>query len=137
MKVAHHNQEHFHSGEEMLQQAKELEDGEEFTKAASLYLRYLKILPGNEFAFSRLMIIYRKLGEPKKELEIIDRAIKTFEQIFQKSQRKRPTRKTVEISRKLMKSMGLADRKGKELFEREPLGKWKRRRALVMKKIKS
>lgn len=135
MKVAHHNKEHFDSGQDVLEEAKDLEKEGELDRAATLYLRYLKKLPGNEFAFSRLMIIYRKQADAEKEMEVIDRAIKTFEDIFSKAQKIRPTRKTVDISRKLMKTMGLTDKKGNELYEREPLKTWKRRKALLENRI--
>ena len=134
MKVAHHNKEHFDSGEDLLQEAQNFEKNKELDKAASLYLRYLRKLPGNEYAYSRLMIIYRKLGQREKELEIIDRGIQAFEEIFRKAVKIAPTKKTIEISKKLMKSMGMTDKKGKELLEREPLKKWHRRKALLQKR---
>jgi tetratricopeptide (TPR) repeat protein len=134
MKVAHHSKELPVSGEDMLKEAEAFERDRKLPEAAKLYLRYLKKLPGNEYAFSRLMIIYRKLGDAEKELEIIDRGIKTFQDIFKKNLRLSPTRKTVEISRKLMKAMGLADNKGIELNEREPVRKWKKRKELLEKR---
>lgn len=134
MKVVHHNKEHFESGEDILAQAAALEKDGELDKAASLYLRYLKKIPGNEYAFSRLMIIYRKQRDTQKEAEIIDRAIKTFEEIFKKATRITPTKKTIAISQKLMKAMGLPDKKGKEFSEREPLKTWHKRKQTLMKR---
>lgn len=135
MKVVHHNAEAVSDNDDLLERAGELEKSSEWSKAASLYLRYLRKVPGSEYAFGRLMIIYRKQKEPDKEIEIINRGIKTFEDIFRKSIKVPPTKKTVEISKKLMKAMGLTDRKGKELFEREPLKKWKKRKALLEKRL--
>ncbi|MET0464806.1 MAG: hypothetical protein ABW007_16710 [Chitinophagaceae bacterium] len=135
MKVAHHNQDQPASGEEILIQAEKFEKDGKLAEAAKLYLRHLKKLPGSEHAFSRLMIIYRKQRDVERELEVIDRAIKTFQVIFKKSLRISPTRKTIEISRKLMKAMGLADSKGVELNEREPLQKWKKRKELLEKRL--
>jgi tetratricopeptide (TPR) repeat protein len=137
MKVAHHNTTPLSSGEDILTQAERFEKDGKLEDAAKLYLRYLKKLPGSEYAFSRLMIIYRKQGELDKEIDIIDRGINTFQTIFKKTKKITPTRKTVEISRKLMKAMGLTDSKGTELNEREPLGKWKKRRALLEKKMRT
>jgi hypothetical protein len=74
------------------------------------------------------MIIYRKQKETKKELAIINQAIKTFEDIFKKEIRVSPSRKTIAISKKLIKSLGQS--------EREPLRKWKRRKALLEKQMK-
>ena len=39
----------------------------------------IKYHPGNEKAHNRLMILYRRQGNYKKELETINRAIKIFE----------------------------------------------------------
>jgi len=137
MRVVHHNkQAGIHNNDDLLLRAGEHEKNNELDDAANLYLRYLKKVPGNENAYSRLMIIYRKQKEAKKELAIINQAIKTFEDIFKKEVRVAPTRKTIEISKKLIRSLGLADKKGKELNEREPLRKWKRRKMLLEKRLR-
>lgn len=135
MKVVHHNKEAIDNND-LLQRASEHEKNDELEDAAALYLRYLKKIPGNENVYSRLMIIYRKQKETEKELAIIDRAIKTFEDIFRKETRVAPSKKTIQISKKLIKSLGLADKKGKELNEREPLRKWRRRKMLLEKRVK-
>ncbi|MCG2613108.1 hypothetical protein LZZ85_02415 [Terrimonas sp. NA20] len=135
MKVAHQNKELPVSGEDILKQAQRFEKDGELADAAKLYLRHLKMLPGNEYAFSRLMIIYRKQRDVEKELAVIDRAIKALQAIFKKSLKVAPTRKTVEISRKLMKAMGLADNRGVELNEREPLRKWRKRKELLERRL--
>jgi hypothetical protein len=36
-----------------------------------------------------------------------------------------------------MKSTGLADRKGKLVYQKEPLGKWNKRLLVVQKRIKA
>ncbi|MBO9659708.1 MAG: hypothetical protein J7527_12880 [Chitinophagaceae bacterium] len=134
MKVAHHNKVMLDFGDDMLKQAERFEKDRELDEAAKLYLQYLRKLPASEYAFSRLMIIYRKQGKRDKELEIIERGIKTFQEIFRKRTKVSPTKKTVEISKKLLKAMGMADSKGIELNEREPLRKWKKRKELLERK---
>ncbi len=134
MKVAHHNKAILDAGNDLLKQAERFEKNDELEAAAKLYLQYLRKLPASEYAFSRLMIIYRKQRNREKELEIIGRGIKTFQEIFRKTMKVSPTRKTVEISKKLLKAMGMADSKGIELNEREPLRKWKKRKELLERK---
>lgn len=128
MKVVHHNKETITDNDDLLSRASEHEKNDELQEAAALYLRYLKKIPGNENAYTRLMIIYRKQKEGEKELALINRAIKTFEDIFKKEIRVSPSRKTIEISKKLIKSLGQT--------EREPLKKWKRRKGLLEKQLK-
>lgn len=134
MKIAHHNKAILDAGDDLLKQAERFEKNDELEAAAKLYLQYLRKLPASEYAFSRLMIIYRKQRNREKELEIIGRGIKTFQEIFRKTMKVSPTRKTVEISKKLLKAMGMADSKGIELNEREPLRKWKKRKELLERK---
>lgn len=134
MKIAHHNKAILDAGNDLLKQAERFEKNDELEAAAKLYLQYLRKLPASEYAFSRLMIIYRKQRNREKELEIIGRGIKTFQEIFRKTMKVSPTRKTVEISKKLLKAMGMADSKGIELNEREPLRKWKKRKELLERK---
>ncbi len=128
MKVVHHNKEAITNNDDLLHLASEHEKNDELEDAAALYLRYLKKMPGNENVYSRLMIIYRKQKEAKKELAIINQAIKTFEDIFKKETRVSPSRKTIAISKRLIKSLGQN--------EREPLRKWKRRKVLLEKQLK-
>lgn len=128
MKVVHHNKETITNNDDLLHLASEHEKNDELEDAATLYLRYLKKIQGNENVYSRLMIIYRKQKEAKKELAIINQAIKTFENIFKKETRVSPSRKAIEISKRLIKSLGQN--------EREPLRKWKRRKILLEKQLK-
>ena len=96
----------------------------------------LKEQPSNEKAYDRLMVLYRKLKEPKKELKIINAAIKVFEEKYVKRQ---PgfNKKIETISRALRKATGLADKKGNNLFEPGELTRWKKRKALLQSKMKN
>ncbi|HEV7782431.1 MAG TPA: hypothetical protein VGO58_14250 [Chitinophagaceae bacterium] len=122
MKVVHLNKEK--GNKDDLQQ--EIDDLEQTIKAH----------PANEKAYTRLMVIYRKLNDPKKELKVITTAIKTFEELFKKRQ---PvyTSKIKALSKALSKATGLTDKKGNSLYEMGELAKWKRRKTTVSKKIKA
>ncbi|MCE3282012.1 MAG: hypothetical protein K0Q66_749, partial [Chitinophagaceae bacterium] len=76
----------------------------------------------------RLMIIYRKLKQPKDELRVINFAIAVFEARYLK---KSKSKKLNELSAALMKSAGLSNNKGKILVYPEPLNKWHKRKELM------
>jgi len=121
---------------DLLGRAKEFEKEGRLDDAATLYQNIIKKSPTKEHAYNRLMIIHRKKGEYKKEKEILDAGIKAFEQFF-KSVTRIPAKKSIEtLSKGLLKATGLADRKGKLTYEREPLGRWKKRRRIVESKLK-
>ncbi|HUR67585.1 MAG TPA: bacterial transcriptional activator domain-containing protein [Chitinophagaceae bacterium] len=95
----------------------------------------IKAHPGNEKAHDRLMILYRKQGNYKQELKTLNRAIKTFEELFTKKQ-PAVNNKIKALSMAIAKSTGLSDKKGNSIFQKGELAKWKRRREVVIKKIK-
>ena len=115
--------------------ARELEQQGHLEDAASVYEKIIGEESLNEVAYERLMIIYRKLKDPKKELAVINKGIKAFEGHYSSS-RPSSNKKISELSSKLLKSTGLADKKGKLLYEPEPISRWKKRRTLVEKKLK-
>ncbi|SKA42754.1 Tetratricopeptide repeat-containing protein [Chitinophaga eiseniae] len=48
-------------------------------KAIQVYLAAVKKDPLNAAAYNRLMVLYRKKKEPRKEMAIINEAIKAYE----------------------------------------------------------
>lgn len=92
--------------------------------------------PTHGDAYSRLMTIYRKQKNYKKELQVINKAISTFEDLFKKKQ---PAfnNKVAALSKALRKATGLADSKGNNLYELGDLARWKKRKLLLQKKMKS
>lgn len=104
-------------------------------EAISWYKEILKDSPLNENAYHRLMIIYRKNKDFKNELRIINAGIKAFEN-FYKPKTKGRTKIITSISNKLNKLIGLVDRKGNHTYDPEPLGKWKKRKGIVARKVK-
>lgn len=96
--------------------------------------KLIKSHPTNERAYKRLMVIYRKQKEYKKELAVINKAIRSFEEKFN---RKKPAfnKKVAALSKALLKATGLADKKGNNLYEPGELAKWRKRKVIVSKKI--
>jgi hypothetical protein len=102
--------------------------------AEDLYHQVLKKDPLQTHAYDRLMILYRKEKNYKKELSVIDSGIKTFER-FYKEQLGKPSRKISEISKQLNKAFHLVDKKGNSLYTPEPIDRWLKRKQVVEKKM--
>jgi len=120
---------------ELFAAAKEKEAAGEWKEAIALYEKLIKLHPLEEKAYDRLMIAYRKLKEPRKELNAIKAGIDAFEELYKKS-KKTPDKKVIQISRALQKATGLLDRKGESLYRPEPIGRWLKRKAVVEKQLK-
>jgi hypothetical protein len=103
-------------------------------EAARLYEKLLKEKPAHEDNYSRLMIIYRKQKDLKNELRVINSGIKFFQELYT------PTsigkhKNVIKLSKQLSLLTGLTDKKGKSLYDAEPIGKWKKRKEVVLKKL--
>lgn len=112
-------------------------EAEEKDDVATAIKEYEKAIKKNalaEKAYDRLMILYRKEKNYKKELRIIIAGIKAFESFYRS--KKSRSKKIAEISKKLNRSFGFTDKKGKTLYDPEPITRWKKRKAVVEKKIK-
>ena len=90
--------------------------------------------PLAEKAYDRLMILYRKEKDYKKELKLINAGIKAFERFYRS--RKSSSKKIAEISKKLNRSFGFTDKKGNAVYDPEPIARWKKRKLTVEKRIK-
>ena len=89
----------------------------------------------NTKAYERLMIIYRKKKEYVKELKLIDTAIKAFSELYSKTVKRKPDKKTIRISKALLKMTGLSDKKGNPIYQREPINKWLKRQSVLLSKM--
>jgi tetratricopeptide (TPR) repeat protein len=118
---------------DLIVKAKEAEGAENWEQAAEIYKQVLKEDHLEGEAYDRLMMVYRKLKDYKKELAVIDQGIKAFEAFYDSKVSR--SKKVVEISNKLAKSFGLMDKKGNSTYDPEPIGKWKKRRLVVEKKL--
>src|SRR5687768_17233336 len=137
MKIVHKNRGENEEPGDWLNKAKELEQKGELEKAVAAFEKAIKANPANEYAYDRLMIIHRKNKEYKKEKAVIVAAIKAFQQFYKNASKFQTTKKVTALSKAFLKATGLSDKKGQPLYEREPLGRWNKRRRTVEKKLKA
>jgi len=130
MKLVHKSSE---TAVETLEKARAAEKEGDLKSAANYYEKVRKVYPTDQNIYNRLMIIYRKLKEYKKELSIINAGIKNFTGLY--NSHKTSNKKIASLSRALLKSTGLVNKKGESVYEQEPIGKWKKRREVVLGKI--
>ncbi len=103
-------------------------------ESIDFYQGVLKESPQNQQAYNRLMILYRGQKSYKKELQVIEAAIRSFESLYHSNSKIKST--TISrVSRQLNLAFGLTDKKGKILYEQEPIATWKKRRKVVLDKI--
>ena len=114
---------------------------EEISENINLYEEQIKTGTTDPLPYDRLMIYYRKQKEYRKELQIINRALKVFEdqlkrqgsQLFSVAKSRTTIKK---LSEKFGKLSGLMDKKGNPKFIPEPLARWTKRKQTVEQKIK-
>ena len=121
---------------ELLEQGRNLENDKNFAAAVGVYNSILKKKPLNEMAYTRLMIVYRKMKDYGKEIAIIDQAIKKFEE-ESGTNGKVAKGKIESLSLSLGKLTGLIDKKGKSVYDPEPLATWRKRRLMAQKRLKT
>src|SRR5689334_6886109 len=93
------------------------------------------------FPYDRLMIYYRKQKEYKKELQLINRALKVFgdqlkrhgSEVFSAAKSHAAVKR---LSLQIGKLSGLMDKKGNLKYIPEPLARWMKRKKTVEQKIK-
>jgi tetratricopeptide (TPR) repeat protein len=124
------------SNTELVKDGRTAEAANDLEAAASLYEKAIKNDPLQENVYDRLMIIYRKLKQYKAELRIINAGIKAYENYYKPKARGVKAKRVEEISLALLKSTGLTDKKGNHMYDPEPIGKWKKRKLVVEKKVK-
>ena len=123
------------SVKDIIGKAQGLEKNKDNSSAIKLYIEVLQHDDLYIQAYDSLMKLYRQGKEYKKELAIINKAIKAYETYYRKHRPKHS--KTInELSEKLNKAFGLIDKKGIKTYHPEPIGKWQKRKAVVEKKLK-
>lgn len=115
--------------------AKYFEHADQPEAAAKLYEKLVKSQRFKEYNYQRLMLIYRKKGDLKNELRIINEGIKAFQEFYAPFATGK-NRAVIDLSKKLNVLIGLTDKKGRSMAETEPIGKWKKRKDIVLKKMK-
>lgn len=136
MKVVHNNIKKANEDMSLMKRAQMLEKEGNAEDAAAVYEKLIKAQPHNETAYGRLLIIYRKSKAFKKELAVLNAGIKAFEELYRNNIKRNPSNKMIEISKALLKLTGLSDKRGKPLYQREPVGRWTRRKLLLLAKMK-
>ncbi|MFC6101646.1 hypothetical protein [Olivibacter domesticus] len=103
------------------------------------YIAAIKADPLLARAYNRLMILYRKQKEYKKEMAIIKQAIGAYEKEIKADQQawKKANSKSARLNTNLAKAMGLLDDKGLPVYEYPQVGTWRKRMETVRKKLQS
>ena len=117
-----------------IKEAYKAEEKEDLSLAIKEYEEAITKDPLAEKAYDRLMILYRKETDYKKELRLITAGIKSFEKFYRS--KKSRSKKIVDISNKLNRSFGFTDKKGNNVYDPEPIARWKKRKTVVENKIK-
>lgn len=127
------------SKNELLREARSLELEGNTNDAIKGYGMVVSKDPLNAVAYNRLMILYRKLKDYRKELAIIKKAIGAYEKDIKKDQLtwKKAHNESARLSLSLAKSMGLLNDKGLPIFEEPHILAWRKRLDTVQKKIKT
>lgn len=122
---------------ESIDKAREAETKNDLELAAEYYEKAIKANIADEEPYGRLMIIYRKLKRYRDELRVINAGIRLFENLYIKKSEKLlgKNKKLVQLSKALAKTTGQTDKKGNTSFYPEPIGRWRKRKAVVEKKI--
>ena len=121
---------------ECIATANELEQNNELDEAIKAYQKCLKIKKTDEYAFDRLMILFRKQKEYKKELDIIQQAIDAFEKLYAESAPAKTNKLIQKISNSILRSTGLSDKRGNLVFKPQPILRWHKRATLLKKRLK-
>ena len=117
--------------------AKEAEEDGDTNKAVRFYEQNIKEDYADEYAFERLMIIYRKQKDYKDELRVINRGIDLFEHSLQRHLKQTLSRhidgKKLEIlSNAILKK---TSSKTQQPHFPDPIDKWMKRREIVEQKL--
>jgi hypothetical protein len=108
----------------------------------ALYERQIKNGTANPLPYDRLMIYYRKQKDLKKELQIINKALKVFtghlkEQAGKLLKDAKSQAAIKRLSNQISRSAGLTDKKGNPTYLPEPLPRWTKRKQAVQDKLKN
>jgi len=121
---------------EYLKQARAVEAEGEPEKAAAIYEQAVKQNPFEELPYNRLMVIYRKLKQPKDELKIIIKALDVFQSHYDQKKAQFSGRDNIgQLSKALLKSVTGSSKKTSYTRYPEPIHKWTLRKKAVQKKL--
>jgi tetratricopeptide (TPR) repeat protein len=112
-----------------------LEQEGDYKKAAAIYGKLLKQSSKKIKILERLLVVYRKLKDPVKELWSIDEAIKIYQQQY--PLRQSNDRKISNLSKQLNKILGHTDKKGENMLVPPEIIKLEARKARLINKLKT
>jgi hypothetical protein len=116
-----------------LEGAQLLEQRKDLAAAITLYEKLLIKIPNDLKIITRLMILYRKTTDYKKELTMIHEAIKIHN--VQHTISTKAGKNVTAISRKLNIALGHTDKKGKPIMVPGEVEKLQKRKLTVTKKL--
>jgi tetratricopeptide (TPR) repeat protein len=120
---------------ELLKEAKAAEENGDVATAIEQYEKAIKQKPVLDQPYNRLMVLYRKEKDYKKELRVIDKALEVFIELYDKKKVAfKGTGKVAQLSKALLKS--ISGKKNDESYYPEPIPKWLKRKTVVEKKLK-
>ncbi len=135
MKVVHNSARDLRTAACWLEKAMALEKESDLPGASKAYDAVIRYSMRNEFAYQRLMIIYRKQNDIQKELRVLTKGIKVFTEFYQSQRKAIPGPKVARLSKAISRAIGLLDEKGRPLYAPEPISRWMKRKELLEKKI--
>jgi len=123
--------------EERNNEARQEEQAGNLQRAIKLYEQNIREEYADEYAFERLMIIYRKQKQYKDELRVINRGIDLFEHslkehLKQTLSRHMDGKKLELLSNAILKKTGS---KTQQAHFPDPIDKWMKRREIVEEKL--
>ncbi|MGN8055418.1 hypothetical protein ACTJKN_04035 [Pedobacter sp. 22163] len=108
-----------------------------YVDTIKLYENVVKSEPLHLDAQHRLMVLYRKIKEPNKEIKIIKRAITAYRKRIKSDQHGwlKRNKEKADLTRELASSLGLLDTNGLALYQNETLFKWENRLLLLEQRL--
>ncbi len=128
--MEHHN--------DLIAQARELEGEGKFEEAATMYNKVVAEDPLNEMAIQRLLVLYRKLKEYRKEMQLLNASIKaiTAKQEEQTGVWSKKHPAAAKASKALLRSLGGAKAKAAPAYEQAIISTWRKRKENLAKRMK-
>jgi len=120
----------------ILVEARAHEAAGDIDEAIALYQGALKKYPQQAAIYDRLMILHRKEKQYKKELSVINAGIKAFTALLQPAKNIRAG-KVANLSKSILRSVGLTDKKDRPLYHPQPIARWQKRKRTVEQKLDS
>ena len=117
------------------EQARLQEQEGDYKKAAAIYEKLLKQSSKKIKILERLLVVYRKLNDPEKEIQAIDKAIKIHQQQY--PIKESFDKKISTLSKQLNTLLGHTDKKGKSMLVPQEISQLELRKTRLLKKQKA